>query len=139
MKDRRGMKKIYKKLISGMLLAVLMVGGLTRVNAYAASETRDWYVYNNDDYTKNPVSLCKFGNYYKKNYVAKCTYRSSNAVSTKITGGTSAGTKLGASYYTVTNVPVNVYVETCNKNVYIYANLNAATTPAATRGIISHT
>ena len=60
------MKKIYKKLISGMLLAVLMVGGLTKVNAYAASETRDWYVYNNDDYTKNPVSLCKFGNYYKK-------------------------------------------------------------------------
>jgi hypothetical protein len=46
---------------------------------------------------------------------------------------------LGASYYTVTNFPVNVYVETCNKNVYIYANLNAATTPAATNGSISHT
>ena len=118
-----------------MLLAVLMVGGLTKVNAYAASETRDWYVYNNDDYTKNPVGLCKFGNYPKRNYVAKCTYRSSKAVSTKITGGTSAGTKLGASYYTVTNV----YVETCNKNVYIYANLNSATTPAATNGSISHT
>ena len=34
MKGRRRMKKIYKKLISGMLLAVLMVGGLTKVNAH---------------------------------------------------------------------------------------------------------
>lgn len=64
------MKKAYKKIISGMLLAVLMVGGLTKVNAYAASD--DWYTYYNDARNKQLNSYCTVS-YSRGKYTAEIT------------------------------------------------------------------
>ena len=104
-KGSRRMKKIYKKLISGMLLAVLMVGGLTKVNAYA-TESYTWSSQKQPGSTTTS-STQRTMTYYAGNIYFKATTLSTNA---SYIAGKCEGVDI-----TINNTNKNVLVSVVNR------------------------
>ena len=134
------MKKFTKKTVAGLMAMVTIIGtGVfgAGLHAYAAAESKEWYVYYNDEHTNSTLYSNYFNTYKNVMFTAKPETRSSSSVWTTITGG--AGTTLNSSqtvkssavYFTVSNAKFN--------KAYVNATLvRNGEAPASTSGLIYH-